>query len=129
MIESIISEALHRMRSLSPEQGKELETVLYIVLNKYELQPKSTEVRVINQTWQDDLQRFLERKRISGKSERTLEQYKYHLTRVLSFINKPIREVTEGDLNNYLDVYRKVRKVGNVYLEGIRLCMSSFFTW
>jgi len=129
MIESIISEALHRMRSLSPEQGKELETVLYIVLNKYELQPKSTEVRVINQTWQDDLQRFLERKRISGKSERTLSQYKYHLTRILSFINKPIREVTEGDLNNYLDVYRKVRKVGNVYLEGIRLCMSSFFTW
>lgn len=129
MTEAIISEVIHGLQNLSPQQCKEVETVLYIVLDKYDLKPKTTAVRVVEQSWQEDLRRFLERKRISGKSDKTLAQYKYHMTRILACINKPIDEITEGDLNNYLETYKRIRRVGNVYLDGIRLCMSSFFTW
>lgn len=130
MIETIISETIHRMvKSLTVEQQKELQTTLYVVLGKYEITEKSTDLRINDVTWMDDLQRFLERKRIAGKSERTIEQYDYQLKRILSYINKPIEKVTEGDLNEYLEKYRLIRKVSNVYLDGIRLIMSSFFGW
>jgi site-specific recombinase XerD len=130
MIETIVSEVLHRLAKVLPvEQQKDLQTTLYVVLGKYEITEKSTDLRINDVTWVDDLQRFIERKRISGKSERTLEQYQYQLTRILSYINKPIDKVTEGDLNEYLEKYKLIRKVSNVYLDGIRLIMSSFFGW
>ena len=130
MLENVVSEIIHRMAKLLPmEQQKDLQTTLYVVLGKYEITEKSTDLRINNVTWLDDLQRFIERKRISGKSERTLQQYQYQLTRILSYINKPIDKITEGDLNEYLEKYKLIRKVSNVYLDGIRLTMSSFFGW
>ena len=130
MLENVVSEIIHRMAKLLPmEQQKDLQTTLYVVLGKYEITEKSTDLRINDVTWVDDLQRFIERKRISGKSERTLQQYQYQLTRILSYINKPIDKITEGDLNEYLEKYKLIRKVSNVYLDGIRLTMSSFFGW
>jgi len=130
MLENVVSEIIHRMAKLLPmEQQKDLQTTLYVVLGKYEITEKSTDLRINDVTWVDDLQRFIERKRISGKSERTLQQYQYQLTRILSYINKPIDKISEGDLNEYLEKYKLIRKVSNVYLYGIRLTMSSFFGW
>jgi len=130
MLENVVSEIIHRMAKLLPmEQQKDLQTTLYVVLGKYEITEKSTDLRINDVTWVDDLQRFIERKRISGKSERTLQQYQYQLTRILSYINKPIDKISEGDLNEYLEKYKLIRKVSNVYLDGIRLTMSSFFGW
>ena len=129
-MEIVITEILHKMMdNLSTEQLKQLQTSLYMVLGKYEIVQKSTELRCIDSSWQIDLERFLERKRIAGKSERTIAQYQYHMSRVLAYINKPIKDITEGDLNMYLEFYRKYKQVGSVYLDGIRLCMSSFFGW
>ena len=130
MLENVVSEIIHRTAKLLPvEQQKDLQTTLYVVLGKYEITEKSTDLRINDVTWVDDLQRFIERKRISGKSERTLKQYQYQLSRILSYINKPIDKITEGDLNEYLEKYKLIRKVSNVYLDGIRLTMSSFFGW
>ena len=64
--ETIVSEILRRM-DLSPEEGRKLETVLYLVLNNYEIEPRSTEVRTVNDSWQEDLQRFLERLTIKSQ--------------------------------------------------------------
>ena len=117
------------VKTLTVDQQKELQTTMYVVLGRYEITEKSTDLRINDVTWMDDLQRFLERKRIAGKSERTIEQYNYQLKRILSYINKPVEKVTEGDLNEYLEKYKLIRKVSNVYLGGIRLIMSSFFGW
>lgn len=130
MIETIISDVLHRMiEDITPEQGRQLETALYVVLDKYSITEKSTSVATVEKSWQEDLQRFIDRKRISGKSEKTLERYDYIMNRVLGYINKPISEVTEGDLNDFIEKYKRFRQVSNTTLEGFRLCISSFFTW
>ena len=130
MTETIISEVLHRLfKDLTPEQEKKLETTLYIVLNKYDIVEKSTELAVIEKSWEEDLARFIERKRIAGKSDTTLERYDYVMRKVLTYINKPIKDVTEGDLNDFIEKYKMFRTVSNSTLEGVRLCISSFFTW
>lgn len=130
MTETIVSEVMHRMYlELSVDQAKLLKTSLYVVLDKYDISERTADLIPIDNTWNDDLQRFLERKAMSGKSEKTVERYRYILTKVLGYINKPIAEITEGDLNDFLQKYRTIRQVSNSTLEGFRLCMSSFFTW
>ena len=129
MIEDVITEVLRKVIDLEPEITNRFKTALYMVLNGYEITPKCTEVRVIDNSWLDDLERFCDRKKLSGKSDGTIQRYKYILSKVLGFINKPIKDITEGDLNLFIETYKRINKVSNSTLEGIRLCISSFFTW
>ena len=129
MEDQIISEVLHHLLDFAPEQANRVKSALYMVLNHYDVTPKCTDVRVVNDSWRDDLERFCERKKLAGKSDATIERYKYVLTKVLTFVNKPIKDVTEGDLNTFIEVYKHITHVSNCTLEGIRLVISSFFTW
>ena len=130
MTDRIISDVLRRLiNDSSPEQCRGLETALYCVLDQYDISPKDTRVAIVEESWHEDLKRFIDRKRIAGKSEKTLERYRYILRRVLGYINKPISRITEGDLNDFLEKYKRFRQVSNSTLEGFRLCISSFFTW
>lgn len=126
MIEKIVDQVLVWM------DGKdigELKSALYSVLSEYDITPKCTEVQRIDKSWEKELGIFLIRKRVDGRSERTLKQYNLHLRKMLQCINRPVDEITDRDLFAYLATYKKQRKVSNVYLDGIRLVLSSFFGW
>ena len=129
IIETVVGSVLHRIIDLDPEILRRVKNALYMTLDKYEITQKCTEIRVVDNSWMDDLQRFIERKRISGKSEKTLSRYEYVLKNALSYINKPVADITEADLNGYIEYYKTFHRVANVTLEGTRLCLSSFFTW
>lgn len=126
MVEKVISEVL---RGMMGRDVKELKSVLYCVLSGYEIVVKSTELQQIDRSWEEELEAFLVRKRVDGRSEGTIEQYNLHLRRVLRYINKPVKEITESDLFMYLSMYKKQRNVSSVYLDNIRLIFSSFFGW
>ncbi len=114
---------------INSEQCSELKTALHMALQDYELAERCTEVMDIDKSYVHYLQMFLIRKRTEGKSERTLEQYKLHLTNMLQYLNTQIDRITENDLFVYLAKYKKERGVSNVYLDNIRLVFSSFFGW
>lgn len=128
-MENIVREVLHKLIDLEPSILKRIEVTLESVLIKYEIQEKTTEIMPIEGSWQNELQTFLDRKRIAGKSEKTLEQYHYNLSRALGYINKPVKDITTVDLADYLDKYKRIRKISNTSLQNIRLNMSSFFGW
>lgn len=88
-MENIVREVLHKLIDLEPSILKRIEVTLESVLIKYEIQEKTTEIMPLENSWQNELQTFLDRKRIAGKSEKTLEQYHYNLSRALGYINKP----------------------------------------
>lgn len=128
MKDEFITKVLMMMES-GQEECRKLEEVLYIVLQGYELSERSTELMDVDKSYIHFLQLFLARKKTEGKSERTLEQYRLHLTNVLQYINMPVDKITENDLFVYLAKYKKERGVSNVYLDNIRLVCSSFFGW
>lgn len=126
MVEKLISKVLQWM------QGKELSELkgaLYSVLSDYEISEKSTELQKIDKSWEEELGTFLVRKKVEGRSERTIELYSLHLRRMLQYLNKPVNEITESDLFLYISMYREKRKVSGAYLDNIRLVFSSFFGW
>lgn len=127
--ESVISNVLHHLIDFDPELLRRVQSALYVVLEEYDIAPKCTAIMAINNSWLDDLERFCERKRIAGKSEGTISRYRYVLTTCLAYINKAIKDITEADLIGYIEMYKRMRNVSNCTLEGVRLCMSSFFTW
>lgn len=126
MLEQVITKVLQGMLGKSMD---ELKNVLYCVLSGYEIVERSTAVQRIDRSWEEELGAFLIRKRVEGRSDGTIEQYQQHLKRMLQYINKPVKEITEADLFMYISMYKKKRDVSNVYLDNIRLVFSSFFGW
>lgn len=130
MKDEFITNVLSRMMgTITQEQCAELKTALYMELQEYEIQRRCTELMDVDQSYIHYLQLFLARKKTEGKSERTIEQYKMHLTHMLQYLNMAVEKITENDLFVYLAKYKKDKDVSNVYLDNIRLVFSSFFGW
>lgn len=131
MNEKFIMEVLQRaMEYLNQEQCNRLNIDLRISLQKYDdLKERCTDLMDIEKSYLQYLQLFLVRKKTEGKSDRTLEQYQLHLSKLLSTLNKHLDKITEDKLFIYLATYKKQHDVSNVYLDSIRLVFSSFFTW
>lgn len=128
-MERIINVVLAQMAELTNEQLQKLDAVLHHVLSEYDFKPRETGVVVQSTEWMEMLNIFLARKTTDGKSVRTIALYKDQLTHLLSYLNKPVKDITENDLFSYLAMYKQVRKVSNRYLDDIRRIMTSFFGW
>lgn len=117
------------MGIISQEQCGELKSALYMALQEYEIEKRCTEILDLDTSYIHYMQLFLARKKTEGKSERTINLYKLHLTRMLQTLNMSIDKITENDLFVYLAKYKKDNNVSNAYLDNIRLVFSSFFGW
>lgn len=128
-MEQKMMEVLRRMQnSLSEEQLRELQSVLYITFGNCEL-VEHTELMVKEKTWIFDLEDFIMSKVLEGRSETTLNRYKYELNRLLSYTNKPVDHITSADISRYLHLYKKTRNISNQTLKNVRAVFSSFFGW
>ena len=128
-MERKIMEVLRRMQTvISEEQLGELKNVLNMVFAGCELQ-ENTDLRVVDGSWRDDMEDFLMSKALGGLAVDTVDRYRYELTRMLSYVNKAVKEITEGDVSGYLRAYKRLRKVCNQTLKNVRSVFSTFFSW
>lgn len=128
-MEQKIMSVLRKMQiHLGEDQLRELKTVLHMVFADCEIVEK-TELRVIDKSWQDDLEDFLMSKALEGKSVNTVQQYRYELNRLLSYVNKAVANITDADISGYMRAYKSIRKVSNQTLQNVRRVFSSFFGW
>ena len=72
---------------------------------------------------------YLMSKALEGKSTDTVNRYRYELTRLLSYINKAVADITDGDISRYMRAYKSIREVQNSTLKGVRAVYRSFFVW
>jgi len=114
---------------LTDEQLQAVQDALTLQLNAYEIQERTTEVTVIDNTPDSMLSKFIATKRIEGKSEATVQRYRDACYLMIHSLCKPLYEITTYDLRYYLADYKRCRKVSNRTLDGIRRCFSSFFNW
>ena len=128
-MEKIINVILAQMVNLGSEDVRKLECVLRNVLADYDFTLRETALATQNDVWMESLNIFIARKTTDGKSERTMKLYQLQLSRLLSYLNKPVSEITENDLYQYLAMYKQVRHVSNRYLDDLRRIMTSFFGW
>lgn len=128
-MEQKIMEVLRKMQTILGEESlKELKNVLYMVFSECEI-VLQTELQVVDDSWRTDLEDYLMSRALEGKTAETVKRYRYELTRLLSYINKPVANITDGDISGYLRAYKSIRKVKNSTLKGVRAAYSSFFGW
>lgn len=128
-MEQRILEVLRRMQTeLDGNQMRELKTVLYMVFSGCEL-VENTALRTVDDSWRDDMEDFLTSKALSGMAKRTIERYRYELQRMLQYVNKPVQNVTEGDISEYMRMYKRIRRICNQTLKNVRAVYSTFFSW
>lgn len=127
--EEVVNSIVISMKDLDKKTMDQLRDVLFIVLNKYEIQERCTALTTTDTTSEDYLKAFIITKRIEGMSEQTLTRYYDENMKLIQTIGKPIKEMTTNDLRYYLALKRTKDHNSNVTLEGIRHCWSSFFGW
>lgn len=107
-----------------------IKSRLIIILDKYEVSKRCTEVAVVNE---DDVEKytrmFLINKRVAGRTNNTLRHYSAELGRFFKTMQKSPLDVTSDDIKLYLATKEVRDGVSKVYQKNILRVLSSFYTW
>lgn len=125
----LINEILQYMLPFTPDLT-DAESTLYILLNKYEITSRCTEIAEV----QGDrniylLKKFLIAKTVKGCTPRTLEYYKESITRALANIGKTVDDITADDIRYYMAVRQQRDRVSKTTIANEHRNLSSFFGW
>lgn len=103
---------------------------LYLLLDKYEITSRCTEIAEVHQDRNEELQkRFLIAKQVQGCTERTLEFYGISVKKILEEIGKTVDDITPDDIRLYMAKRLRIDKVTKVTVGNEIRCLSSFFTY
>ncbi len=103
---------------------------LYLLLDKYEITSRCTEIAEVHQDRNEELQkRFLVAKQVQGCTERTLEFYGISVKKILEEIGKTVDDITPDDIRLYMAKRLRIDKVTKVTAGNEIRCLSSFFTY
>lgn len=87
----LINSVLAAMTALlAAEQLDKLQEVLCIKLHDYEVQPRSTEVMITDNSAEGMLNRFIATKRLEGTAETTIRLYYPYITGLIRALGKPL---------------------------------------
>ena len=114
---------------LTADQLRELKSVLYVQLSKYDISERKAEIIAYDDSTLRYWDRYRLDRQLSGISPATLDNYELTVTMFLNTVNKSIAEYTSDDIFNYLDLYRKIRKVSLSRIKNMQSALSSFFAW
>lgn len=106
------------------------KSALYIILNKYEITNRCTELAEIHEDRNEYLlKNFLVAKAVKGCTQRTLDFYRMSLIKIFSSIGKTVDDITADDIRYYMAVRQRRDKVSKVTIANEIRALSSFFTW
>lgn len=101
---------------------------LTIALSDYEIIPRCTTLQVIDTESGMLLKKFLATKRLEGRSEKTINRYRYIIQRFSDTTNIPFKDVDVYALRLYLATLTQNGCNDNT-VNGIRSIFCSFFGW
>lgn len=101
---------------------------IIVLLNKYELKKKEASVAVQEDENLSILQRYFTAKAVEGLTQDSLTAYRQTLARFFRSVGKNIKDITTEDIRLFL-AEKKAGKASDSYLNFLRRCLSSFFSW
>lgn len=108
----------------------EVESNLYIILNRYEIMSRCTELAEMQVDRNEFLlKRFLLAKAVQGCADRTLDFYRKSIKKILEEMNKTVDDITADDIRYYMAIRKSRDHVSKVTIGNEQRNLSSFFTW
>lgn len=122
MNELMLNELLTRMSDM---ELRTINSKIEKILNGENIQ----ELNLTNIDIYKEMKEYLKAKKLEGKSEGTLSQYKYNITDMLKKINKPIKYIKTNDIRKYLCKLKENNQIQDSTLDGKRIYLNAFFEW
>lgn len=122
MNELMLNELLTRMSDI---ELRTINSKIEKILNGENIQ----ELNLTNIDIYKEMKEYLKAKKLEGKSEGTLSQYKYNITDMLKKINKPIKYIKTNDIRKYLCKLKEDNQIQDSTLDGKRIYLNAFFEW
>lgn len=104
------------------------ETILQLLLCKYDCTPKEESLVIYDGGDEDLLKRFFLSKAVQGCTENTLKAYRSILLYSLNIIHKHLKDITSDDLR-MLFATLKVKGNSSAHIAQVQRTLSSFFVW
>lgn len=111
---------------LTVDQAEQVMELLSEQLSCYEVEKSESDGPDIES--HELLDAYLSAKRIEGRSEKTLERYKYIINKMMERIDVPLRKISVFHIRRYL-ASEKERGISDRTLEGTREVLSAYFGW
>ena len=127
--EKLANELCMALSSVVPDVYM-LKNDIWIILNKYDIRNRCTEVGMVFTDRNEELiKRFLIAKTVKGCTARTIEFYQNTLKRFMERVNKNIDDITSDDIR--LDSALRIRrdKVNKTTAGNEIRCYRTFFNW
>ncbi|MBO7710737.1 MAG: tyrosine-type recombinase/integrase [Lachnospiraceae bacterium] len=117
-----------RLSSIGIAQIPDILGVLDAVSSTYDVTRKTTDIIPADMI-PEAVRLYIASKTVEHLSRGTLDLYYLRLTQFFTAVHKRIDQVDANDIRVYLFQYRKIHNIKDSTLEGIRLCLNSFFEW
>lgn len=110
--------------------GREARDALYVLMDKYEITSRSTELAELHQDRNEYLlKKFLIAKTVKGLTPRTIEQYKGVLEGCLRKIGKTVDDITGDDIRIYLAIRQKRDGISKTTADNELRYLKTFFKY
>lgn len=110
--EELINNLCLYMQSKTSEPMLDIKSRLYMLLEPYEILPRTTEVAILKEDRNEYLlKNFLIAKKVKGCTERTLHYYAESVKKTLETIGKTVDDVTTEDIRYYMAIRLQRDKV------------------
>lgn len=120
---------MHMSESLELSQLGQLRHVLYAALENYDISTRCCDVATNDSTAEEHLKMYLASLMISGRSQKTVAAYQYHLRHMIQYMNRPLSMITTEDLFTYLSLYKLKHRSSNTYMKLKQTVIHGFFAW
>lgn len=130
MNEKAINELLNRLMGTIPDEYLQIiKDQVLIWLNNYDITKKETSLQNRADDLCRELQDFVIAKKVEGMSNGTIKLYYRSISHFLFYVNKPVEDITTGDILAFLHSYQATRKVKDITLDNTRIHISAFYNW
>lgn len=128
--EELINNLCLYMQSKTNETMLDIKNRLYMLLEPYEILPRTTEVAILKEDRNEYLlKNFLIAKKVKGCTKRTLEFYAVCIKKILDTIGKTVDDITPDDIRYYMALRLQRDKVTKTTAGNELRSFSSFFSW
>ena len=111
-------------RTVTANMMTQVMSIVSDVLEGFEMFEKVTDIS----TNEDLLTCYLDALKVQGRSEKTIERYRYVLGKLLKAVGVPTRRITVYHLRTYLAAQQE-RGIRDTTIEGERQVFSAYFNW
>jgi site-specific recombinase XerD len=117
-------------RGYSSEQIDEIRNTIIITLKDYKIEKEATDLTIYEGDINENMiRKFAIVKRVSGRTDRTIEFYTKTLRFIFRHMQKSCLEVTTDDIRLYLAIRETRDGLSKVTLNNELRAMSTFYKW